>query len=156
MDWILLVLKTLNVSGPSTFFTAVNLLDRYLDAKMKVAETVKIEKLFLIGLLAILIASKLEDVTAIPMGTLLERAGHGRFTASDIRLMEMEMLHILRFHLLAPTTLYSLASLQLTAASLTVSKDPPTEDYLIFMCTLATYSLTIISMEADLLAAAIV
>lgn len=80
IDWMLQVLHALNVDSPCTFFTAVSYLDRYLVAKFNKSQPVGSEHLYLVGITATLLASKLEDVKVITVSTMLDKAGHGKFT----------------------------------------------------------------------------
>lgn len=99
IDWIIQVLHVLNVTNPSTFFTAASLLDRYLIAKWQEGTPLGPESLYLIGMTSIFISSKIEDVVAIKAATLLEKAGHGKFTQSDFLNMEREIMKSLNFRL---------------------------------------------------------
>ena len=65
------VYRALKVSSSSTFFTGVTIIDRYFTAKQKMKVKLGPESLYIIGLTAILISSKIEDVEAIRMQTLL-------------------------------------------------------------------------------------
>ena len=80
IDWMVQVFRALKVSSYSTFFSAVTILDKYFLAKWQQQISLGPESLYLIGMTSVLISSKLEDVEAIRMRTLLEKAGHGKFT----------------------------------------------------------------------------
>lgn len=77
------MLHVLGVHNPTTFFTAVSLVDRYLIAKWEAGVSLGPESLYLIGMTSIFISSKIEDVVAIKASTLLEKAGHGKFSLTD-------------------------------------------------------------------------
>jgi len=49
---------------------------------------------------SVLISSKLEDVEAIRMRTLLEKAGHGKFTQNQILETELDIYKSLSFKVL--------------------------------------------------------
>ena len=49
---------------------------------------------------SVLISSKLEDVEAIRMRTLLEKAGHGKFTQNQILETELDIYQSLSFKVL--------------------------------------------------------
>jgi len=49
---------------------------------------------------SVLISSKLEDVEAIRMRTLLEKAGHGKFTQNKILETELDIYQSLSFKVL--------------------------------------------------------
>jgi hypothetical protein len=74
------VFRALRVSNHTTFFTAVTVIDRYFLAKYSQGVSLGPETLYLIGMTSVLISSKLEDVEAIRMRTLIEKAGHNKFT----------------------------------------------------------------------------
>lgn len=84
IDWIISVLRAFKVSSHQTFFLTISILDRYLIAKFKQGIIIGTDNLYLLGLTAILISSKFEDVETIRIKTLAERAGHGRFKIGDI------------------------------------------------------------------------
>ena len=58
--------------------------------------------LYLTGLTAVLMASKLEDPRPIFMRQLLRDAGHHRFSWTDVQIREREILLSLGFRILAP------------------------------------------------------
>ncbi len=80
IDWMVQVFRALKVSSYSTFFAAVTILDKYFLAKWHLQISLGPESLYLIGMTSVLISSKLEDIEAIRMRTLLDKAGHGKFT----------------------------------------------------------------------------
>ncbi len=80
IDWMVQVFRALRVSSHATFFTSVTVLDRYFLAKWSQKVSLGPETLYLIGMTSVLISSKLEDIEAIRMKTLLEKAGHNRFS----------------------------------------------------------------------------
>jgi hypothetical protein len=49
---------------------------------------------------SVLISSKLEDIEAIRMRTLLEKAGHGKFTQNQILETELDIYQSLSFKVL--------------------------------------------------------
>jgi Cyclin, N-terminal domain len=158
------VLNVLSVSAPSTFFAAVTLIDRYLIAKHVSKQSLGPDSLYLIGLTAILMASKLEDVQTITMSVLLEKAAHGRFTRQQLRDMEFDMLQSLKFRTLARTSLYyeagtlfkaSLARAYLASSHMKATLDEA-EQYLTFLCILGTYSLPLLQAPMEEMASAVV
>lgn len=74
------VFRVLRLSSPVTFFTAVSILDKYFIAKRERNQPVGPENLYLLGMTSVLISSKFEDVTPIRLKTLVEKAGHNRFS----------------------------------------------------------------------------
>ena len=89
----------MNLSSPSTFFTAVSILDKYFAAKYQQRISIEPESLYLLGMTVALMSSKLEDVIAISLKTLLDKAGHGRFTSKDVIQTEADVLLTLGFKL---------------------------------------------------------
>ncbi len=66
IDWILQVFTAFNkANNPSGFNTAVSLLDSYLLAKFRAQQAVGVDKLFLIGLGAVLLTAKYEEIKPI-------------------------------------------------------------------------------------------
>jgi uncharacterized protein (UPF0297 family) len=100
IDWMVQVFRALKVSSYSTFFSAVTILDKYFLAKWQQQISLGPESLYLIGMTSVLISSKLEDVEAIRMRTLLEKAGHGKFTQNQILETELDIYQSLSFKVL--------------------------------------------------------
>ena len=75
------VFRALRLSTPTTFFSAVTVLDRYFISKYEQGHSIGPENLYLLGMTSVLLSSKFEDVDPIRMKTLLEKAGHNRFTS---------------------------------------------------------------------------
>lgn len=59
---------------------AVNIMDRFFSVKQKRKQSVDKEELHLVGLTAILLSSKLEDVKPIYMSQIVQDAGHKKFS----------------------------------------------------------------------------
>lgn len=81
IDWMIQVFRALKASSEVTFFTAVSIIDRYFIAKWDSNFILGPDSLYLIGITAVLISSKFEDVFPIRLQTLVEKAGHGKFTS---------------------------------------------------------------------------
>ena len=62
--------------------------------------------LYPIGISAVLISSKYEDVTPIPMKCLVEKAGHNNFTHEQILQLEKDILKSLGFCVTVKESLY--------------------------------------------------
>ena len=62
IDWMILVLRVMNVSTPKTLFLAISLMDRYFYAKQQEGVILCGDQLHLIGITSMFIASKYEDV----------------------------------------------------------------------------------------------
>jgi len=82
-----------------TLFITVNLIDRTL-----AAEEPQIEQLQLIGITALLIASKYEDIYPPEIEDLV-RISANQYRKQDVLDMQMRMLVIVDFNLTFPTTL---------------------------------------------------
>lgn len=95
------VFRALRLSSPETFFTAVTILDKYFIAKWHEKISVGPESLYLLGMTSVLLSSKAEDVEAIRLRTLVEKAGHNRFTNEMIITAEFDILQALRFRILS-------------------------------------------------------
>jgi hypothetical protein len=63
---------------------------------------------------SVLISSKLEDVEAIRMRILLEKAGHNKFTQQQVLDMERDMFQSLGFRVYSPVQVHNEASIILT------------------------------------------
>jgi hypothetical protein len=59
----------------------------------------------------VLISSKLEDIEAIRMRTLLEKAGHGKFSQAQILETERDIYHSLAFKLLGAVNVINEATI---------------------------------------------
>ena len=86
------VFRALRLSSPATFFTAVTILDKYFIAKWNDRVSIGPESLYLLGMTSVLLSSKAEDVDAIRLKTLVEKAGHNRFTGEQIIAAELGIL----------------------------------------------------------------
>jgi cyclin B/cyclin A len=93
IDWILQVFQAFNKgNSPSGFFTAVGLVDNFLIAKYRQKKSIGVDRLFLLGIASVLLTSKFEEIKPIRTQILLEKAGHGKFTHSQILEMERDIL----------------------------------------------------------------
>lgn len=99
IDWMLSVFRAFKISVHQTFFLAISILDRYLVAKYEQKVSLGNETLYIIGMTAIFLSSKYEDVIPIHMRPLLEKAGHGRFSQLDLLNCERDILLALNFRL---------------------------------------------------------
>lgn len=78
------MLRVLNVKADQTFFLVVSIMDRYFLAKSLEGCCLKKEDLHLIGLVAVYIGSKFEDVHPISMENILVDASHGKYSILEI------------------------------------------------------------------------
>lgn len=93
IDWIVLIKNKLLLRD-ETLFLSVEILDKMF---FMYAGKLLNDDIHLIGLVAIYIASKYEEVRQIPIDTLLVRIGHNKFTKDDVLSTEMLILKKLRF-----------------------------------------------------------
>ena len=80
MDWMIQVFRVLGNSSPQTFFIASSLLDRYFTTKTRMQIQVPSDKLYLIGVAVLFIASKFEDVRPFAMKQAYETIGRMKFS----------------------------------------------------------------------------
>jgi predicted HTH domain antitoxin len=100
IDWMLEVLSAYN-SGIFTFNLSVQIMDMYV-AKCK---SVLVNKdIHLIGVVAMFIASKMEDIMPIRMSHVRTKISHGKFSERDIRKKEKAVLELLNFEIITTST----------------------------------------------------
>eukprot|EP00743_Colponemidia_sp_Colp-15_P005119 GILK01005509.1.p1 GENE.GILK01005509.1~~GILK01005509.1.p1 ORF type:complete len:488 (+),score=38.92 GILK01005509.1:149-1612(+) len=104
LDWMMEVCQEFHLKRES-FHLAANFTDRYLSAKRDVLKT----KLQLVGVAAMYMAAKLEEVYP-PRASDFAKTTDGGYTVADIKEMEKQMLMALRFNLLPPTSFYWITS----------------------------------------------
>lgn len=101
VSWMIEVLSDLGCATQALFLSA-----RYLDLYFKRHKTaLPLSQLHKAGATALLLASKFEDVTPIPLQKLHEDIVHKAFTADQLKKSELKMLKVLDFDLDVPTTL---------------------------------------------------
>ncbi|KAK4360488.1 hypothetical protein RND71_019440 [Anisodus tanguticus] len=96
IDWLIEVHHKFELKEETLFLT-VNLLDRFLE-KQAVAKT----KLQLVGLVAMLLASKYEEIS-VPVVNDLVLISASAYTRKDVLEMEKLMLNTLQFNMSVPT-----------------------------------------------------
>lgn len=97
VDWIVQVLRALKVSTDQTFFLAISIMDRYFAQKSRDGTQLLRSQVHLIGLVAVFISSKFEDVDPLCMQNVLVDAGHSKYSAHEIREMELDILRTLEY-----------------------------------------------------------
>jgi len=110
VDWLVEVHRMFKLI-PETLFLAVNVIDRYLSLK-----TVSRDRLQLVGITAMLIASKYEEIYA-PESNDFVYISDGAFTKDQILSMEQQILNTLNFNLLHPSPLHFLRRFSKAAGS---------------------------------------
>lgn len=95
VDWLIEVHTRFHLL-PETLFLAVNIIDRFLSAK-----ACKLEKLQLVGVTAMFIASKYEEILSPHVANFRHVADDG-FTIDDILEAERHILHVLQYDVSYP------------------------------------------------------
>lgn len=134
-DWLISVHARFRLL-PETLFLALNLLDRFLSARV-----VSLVKLQLVGITCLFIASKTEEVMA-PSLDYFVKSAEATYTENDIRQAERYILQILNWNLSYPSPVHFLRR---------ISK---ADDYNVPVRTLAKYLLEISLLEWRLTAIA--
>jgi hypothetical protein len=75
-----------------TFFLAISIIDRYLIEKQKQNVSLGTQALYLLGMAAILLSSKYEDIIPIPADNLVKKAGHNKFSLAELVSLERDVL----------------------------------------------------------------
>lgn len=100
VDWMVEVLFNFKCNE-QTFFLAVSLMDRFFH---KQAGKKQISELHIIGVTAIFLASKYEDILPLRMEVVHERIAHNKLSQEAILKYEQEMLESLEYIIQIPTT----------------------------------------------------
>merc|ERR1712088_1258038 len=103
VDWLVEVHQQFSLLQ-ETLFLAVAILDRYMQAA---AEKVPRKHLQLVGVTAMFIASKYEEMYAPELGDFVYITDNA-YTQSEIRTMEIKMMEVLKFDLGRPLPLHFL------------------------------------------------
>ncbi|XP_065836913.1 G2/mitotic-specific cyclin-B-like [Oscarella lobularis] len=101
VDWLIQVHQRFHLL-PETLYTAISLLDRYL-----AVQAVPRNRLQLVGVTAMLVASKYEEIYAPELRDFVFIADNA-YTAAQIRATERTMLRVLKFELGKPLPLHFL------------------------------------------------
>jgi len=110
VDWLVEVHRMFKLI-PETLFLAVNIIDRFLSLK-----PVSRDKLQLVGITAMLISSKYEEIYA-PESNDFVYISDGAFSKDQILTMEQQILNTLNFNLLHPSPLHFLRRYSKAAGS---------------------------------------
>ena len=94
IDWMCEVLGVAfkNTCSDQTFFLAVSLLDRYIQALETRSQVFKGSDLHITGIACIFIASKYEDVIPLHMSTVFSKIGHSKLSRESIIAKEQHIL----------------------------------------------------------------
>lgn len=107
VNWMIEVTGSLE-SAPSAFFLSVSLMDKYFAYCEK---SLPVSDLHLIGVTAIYIASKHEDVAPLTLDVVYEKLVHRKFSKENIRKMEKKVLRTLEFDIETPLSIEFLGAL---------------------------------------------
>jgi cyclin B len=110
IDWLVEVHRMFKLL-PETLFLAVSIIDRYLESKI-----VAREKLQLVGITSMLIASKYEEIYA-PECNDFVYISDSAYTKEEILTMEQNILNVLDFNLTHPSPLHFLRRYSKAAGS---------------------------------------
>ena len=98
IDWMIEVLANYKCEE-STYFLAVNLMDRYFQLSKK---SLKPNDLHLIGICCMFIASKFYDIYPIKLRVVVEKISHNKFAPEEIKSMEEDIVKSLNYNMLLP------------------------------------------------------
>lgn len=96
------VLSSFNCTT-NTFFTAVDIMDSYFKLSNKKLET---RDIHLIGVTAMLLASKMEEIIPFKVSTVIDKMTHGKMKAKEVIKAEQDILLALNFRLLDQPSLF--------------------------------------------------
>lgn len=91
VDWILEVFNVYYFSH-QTFFTTINIIDAYI---IKTTKILTDNDIHLIGMVAMLIATKFDESSTIKMENLIDKIGHKTFSKEQILKKEIEVMETL-------------------------------------------------------------
>jgi cyclin B len=96
------VLSSFNCTA-NTFFVSIDILDNYLTSTTRCLET---KDIHLVGVTAMLLASKMEEIIPFKVSTVVDKMTHGKIQAKDVVKCEESMLKTLNFELLGTPSLF--------------------------------------------------
>ena len=102
IDWMLEVLSIFDCQE-ETFFLSVNILDLFLH---RTPTIYKNDNMHLIGMGAMFIASKFQEIYPINMRDFVQKIGHEQFKSEEIKKMECKILTDLKVENLVTTSIY--------------------------------------------------
>lgn len=108
VDWMCEVLNIAfqNICSDQTFFLAVSIMDRYIEALGNHGNVFKSSELHITGVTCMFIASKYEDVHPLLMKTVFNKIGHSKIPVESILRKEQDILRTIGFRIGgAPTPL---------------------------------------------------
>lgn len=100
IDWMLEVLYAYN-SDAQTIFLAVHILDSYI---FKTRNMLTNADVHLAGIVAMYMASKMEDIIPLRMSLVKPKIGHNKFSEKEIKKKERQILETIDFEVIATST----------------------------------------------------
>jgi hypothetical protein len=112
VDWMIEVLSSFNCTT-NTFFVSLDIMDLFF-ARCQRALSVK--EIHLIGVTAMLIASKQEEIIPFKVSTVVDKMTHGKIRGDKVVQMELEILCTIGFNPLQAPSLFVLIETLLVKA----------------------------------------
>lgn len=88
---------------PNTYFVAIDIMDAYLHKTSRSLET---KDIHLVGVTAMLLASKMEEIIPFKVSTVVDKMTHGKMKARDVVECETDILMTLNFKLLEQPSIF--------------------------------------------------
>lgn len=108
------VLSSFNCA-PNTFFVAVDLMDSFMAKSSRKLET---KDVHLLGVTAMLVSSKMEEIIPFKVSTVVEKMTHNKLRAKEVVECELEFLQALGFNTLSSPSLFVAIEMLMTKLSL--------------------------------------
>ena len=102
VDWMIEVLSVFDASE-ETFFLTINIMDLFF---WKTPTIYKNESVHLIGVAAMFIASKFQEIYPISLNEFVHKIGHDQFKKEDVKKMECKILKDIKPECLVSTSIY--------------------------------------------------
>ena len=97
-DWMIEVCSSFKCQ-PRTYYLTVTIMDKFLQANKRHGIVLENKDIHLIGVTALYLASKYEDVVPLHSKVVSEKIAHGAISPSQITQKELEFLRMLDFQL---------------------------------------------------------
>ena len=101
IDWMIEVLTNFRCDD-QTFFIAVSLMDRFFKGT---PQHLEVSHLHAIGVTAMFLSSKFEDIQPLKMVTVYEKIAHQKIEIQKVKSLELEILKVCDYKLHAPSIL---------------------------------------------------
>ena len=96
------VLSSFNCTA-NTFFVSIDIMDAYLTSSTRCLET---KDIHLVGVTAMLLASKMEEIIPFKVSTVVDKMTHGKMLAKEVVRCEENILKTMDFELLSSPSLF--------------------------------------------------